>query len=201
MYNLDLFLKMPRKVQELFWSDVESIIDNELSWKPDMKTVLSRYQFDSLASCESPIEQILLANFDRRFRTPENFYDYGYFLYPQITINCGKKTYRADFLAIFSEMVFENDEPHEVNKFILVECDGHDFHEKSKKQVKVRNDRDYDLKMHGFDIVHFSGSEIFNDPEQCVDKIKNLLDVRTEDDMSLLENTGMVDIYASWERE
>lgn len=186
MYDLDLFLKMPRKVQELFWSDVEGIIDNELSWEPDIETKLARYQFDELGKCESPIEQILMAHFDKRFRDLMHFTDYGYFLYPQVFIKCEKNIYRVDFLANYCEMIHdENDELHEVQKYLLVECDGHNFHEKTKAQVKQRNERDYNLKMCGFDIVHFSGSEIYNNPDECVERIKNLLDKRPDGDCVL----------------
>lgn len=181
MYDLDLFLKMPRKVQELFWNDIDGIINEEISFKPGVETLLARYQFDELSKCESPIEQILMAYFDRTFRDLEHFSDYGYFLIPQVCIECGTKTYRVDFIALFREMQNINDKWVEKEKFLVVECDGHDFHEKTKAQVKKRNERDYDLKMVGLDVVHFSGSEIYNNPQDCVDKIKNLLDIQPDD--------------------
>ena len=53
---------------------------------------------------------------------------------------------------------------------LIVECDGHEFHEKTKDQVEKRNKRDYNLKMQGFDILHFSGSEIYKDPVGCARK-------------------------------
>lgn len=50
---------------------------------------------------------------------------------------------------------------------LIVECDGHDFHERTKAQAKA--DRSFDRKVQeaGFTIFRFTGSEIWNDPCAC----------------------------------
>lgn len=58
---------------------------------------------------------------------------------------------------------------------IVIECDGHDFHEKTKEQVKKDKQRDRTLTKLGFKILRFSGSEIYNNPKNCVMEIEELV--------------------------
>lgn len=50
---------------------------------------------------------------------------------------------------------------------LVVECDGHDFHEKTKEQAKRDKSRDREMKIMGHDVFRFTGSEIFNDADGC----------------------------------
>lgn len=47
---------------------------------------------------------------------------------------------------------------------IVIELDGHDFHERTKDQVAARNQRDRDFQEKKYRVLHFSGSEIHRDP-------------------------------------
>lgn len=47
---------------------------------------------------------------------------------------------------------------------LVVECDGHDFHEKTKQQVSGDKRRDRELKMAGYEVFRYSGSDIWKDP-------------------------------------
>lgn len=58
---------------------------------------------------------------------------------------------------------------------LAIECDGHDFHEKSKKQVAHDNERALNLKMAGYDILRFSGSQIYKEPFKCVLQTMNYI--------------------------
>lgn len=58
-----------------------------------------------------------------------------------------------------------------VTKHIVVECDGHDFHEKSKEQVAKDKKRDRDIQKEGYKIFRFSGSEINKDSVSCAYEI------------------------------
>jgi very-short-patch-repair endonuclease len=59
---------------------------------------------------------------------------------------------------------------------LIVECDGHDFHEKTKEQVKKDKSRDRILQSVGYTVFHFTGSEIYNDcfgcTKQCLDFLR-----------------------------
>lgn len=57
---------------------------------------------------------------------------------------------------------------------IAVELDGHDFHERTKEQVAIRNERDRNAQTEGWTILHFSGSELYRDPLKCV---RSVIDV------------------------
>jgi len=49
----------------------------------------------------------------------------------------------------------------------VVECDGHDFHEKTKQQVTKDNRRERELQIAGWHVFRFSGSEIWNHALRC----------------------------------
>lgn len=50
---------------------------------------------------------------------------------------------------------------------VIVECDGHNFHEKTKQQVSRDNRRINSIQESGTTVLRFSGSDIFNFPYQC----------------------------------
>lgn len=50
-----------------------------------------------------------------------------------------------------------------IQKKMIVECDGHDFHEKTKEQAKRDKLRDRILQSLGFPVYHYTGSEIWDD--------------------------------------
>lgn len=52
-------------------------------------------------------------------------------------------------------------------KRLVVECDGHDFHERTKKQAKNDRSRDRRLQELGYTIYRFTGSELYTSPVKC----------------------------------
>ncbi len=53
-------------------------------------------------------------------------------------------------------------------RLILIECDGHDYHERTKEQAIHDRRRDADAQLDGYAILRITGSEIHNDPMGCV---------------------------------
>ena len=53
---------------------------------------------------------------------------------------------------------------------LIIECDGFDYHS-NKKQMTYDYKRENNLKLNGYDIIRFTGSQIYNDPMDCVKKI------------------------------
>jgi len=85
----------------------------------------------------------------------------------QHKVKAGEKTYYADLsLCIW----LENDST--VN--LVVECDGHEFHEKTKKQAQYDRQRERAITAAGYTVIRFTGSEIFKDPYKCADEICDL---------------------------
>lgn len=54
---------------------------------------------------------------------------------------------------------------------LIVECDGHDFHERTKEQAAKDRSRDRWAQANGYDIFRFTGSEIWRDPMGCAGQI------------------------------
>jgi len=52
-------------------------------------------------------------------------------------------------------------------KPVIVECDGHDFHERTKEQAARDRSRDRALQAGGFHVLRFTGSEIHREPLKC----------------------------------
>lgn len=128
-------------------------------------------QYASLQDlCESPIERLLLAalyaehpiqQFDTIFMgncEPDEKHarDEAIYVYQQAKVG----RYRCDFL------IFDVSTPREVKepRWMVVECDGHNFHEKTKDQAKRDKARDRYFQGRGYRVLRFTGSEIWNDP-------------------------------------
>jgi very-short-patch-repair endonuclease len=117
---------------------------------------------------KSPIEMIFSLAFELSKPDMDDSEIPSIYLTAQQEIKVGKKTYFADF--VFDSDVQFFDVYEGKHKKLVIECDGHEFHERTKEQVRKDNERQYDLKMAGYDVLRFSGSEIFNTPYACAEK-------------------------------
>ncbi|MCP5810307.1 endonuclease domain-containing protein, partial [Klebsiella pneumoniae] len=54
---------------------------------------------------------------------------------------------------------------------LLVECDGHNFHERTPEQAKRDRSRDRDLAFQGYRLLRFTGREIYHDADGCAREI------------------------------
>jgi very-short-patch-repair endonuclease len=73
----------------------------------------------------------------------------------------------GQYLSDFAVKVIAEAEPIVVH----VEVDGHDFHERTKEQVRHNNRRDRYFAIRGLTVLRFSGSEIWNDAPACVAEV------------------------------
>jgi very-short-patch-repair endonuclease len=109
-----------------------------------------------------------------RFDPYENRnYEVLTYCYPQVTF----EPYRVDFLigSLWSEPDGEDRREH----WIAVECDGHDFHEKTKEQAQRDKARDRFLVSSGVKVMRFTGSEIWRDPTLCAIEVLRAVDPET----------------------
>lgn len=143
--------------------------------------IVGRYEADmfnqdSFSQCydetgmDSPIEQILYVatqalaqiNFIKRADDPvqENgeWHVAGLYIGPQAKIG----NYRIDF-SISHERRCYNPDRWE-RKDILVECDSQQFHERTEKERRYEKQRDRYLTANGYTVLHFTGSEIVQNP-------------------------------------
>jgi hypothetical protein len=125
-----------------------------------------------LLHCESPIERLLAVSLAGALVPKMNYIyrnmDYNEVLTeitPQYVICIGKDNkYRCD---LFLSVSFILSDSELIKVECVIECDGHDFHEKTKEQVARGKRRDRDLISMGYDVIHFSGSEIWHDVDAC----------------------------------
>jgi very-short-patch-repair endonuclease len=169
-------------VEEYFDDLKEEYVENLVEYHSRMGTeprdlelsVYDEWWRRLMERAESPIEQILGTRllfgsdgYTAIFYADEivdfSFPDTATILTPQANIG----RYRADFLIQCC------DRGH--RKSVIVECDGHAFHEKTKDQAKRDKARDRFFTAEGYSVLRFTGSEIYSDPESCAEEIEQLL--------------------------
>ena len=64
---------------------------------------------------------------------------------------------------------------------VIVELDGHDFHDKDKHQRAYEKGRDRFLVRAGYRVLHYTGSEVAADPYKCAHEALNLIGVCDDD--------------------
>ena len=156
------FNSMPDKFKELY---MEMIYFMALENEDSMRIFVTCIGLPE--NCESPIEQILWIALNFCALNSNNWYMFE----EQAEVEANGNKYRLDFL--YEEDYMDNvDNP----LHLAIECDGHEFHEKTKEQVEKRNKRDMDLKLAGYDILHYSGSQIYKNPIKCALEILDYID-------------------------
>ncbi|MCU1286378.1 MAG: hypothetical protein JWO13_2728 [Acidobacteriales bacterium] len=86
--------------------------------------------------------------------------------YPQARL--GK--HRVDLLIIYRDSPDSNWE-----RAVIVECDGHDFHERTSEQAGSDKKRDRNLQALGYPVFRFTGSEIWKDMFGCASEVLTAL--------------------------
>jgi very-short-patch-repair endonuclease len=124
-------------------------------WDPDSLAKL-------WATCESPIEERLALHLAIAL--------VGEKLENQRRVETDSGTFRLDF-------AFEI-----AGKKVAIECDGHEFHERTKEQAARDKARDRALTAAGWRVLRFTGSEIWKSPERCAAEIALLAEKLTDAD-------------------
>ena len=172
--NLEIFLTLTRRSQELIFGCINSNNKKALYHLSTLNGFINYYQTLGMfnGSPKSPIEEIyhiadIIYNYE--IRGAKNTSNIG-FPYLQYEINVNDKKYIADFYYSGKKHGSERG-----NYKVVVECDGHDFHERTKQQVKYDNERELELLTAGYDVVRFSGHQIYENPIMCVYKVHEFI--------------------------
>ncbi len=153
-YELDILPKLCRKAQELIW---------DCAWEYK-NYYLQVINLDEELLDMTPIEQVFfIANDIFIYKMMSNVKTYIK-LNSQETISVFGKNYRPDF--IVKEMMVD-DVDFELKKQVIIECDGYNYHS-SKQQRNNDIERENNLKMAGYSIIRFTGTQIHNNPYLCV---------------------------------
>ena len=148
--------------------------------------------------CESPIEVamgfalwIIGNEYDYDFELL-SICDYrhercSYLLTPQVTIG----DYRVDFLLQYRETLPKMEDGVIIrdvtsHKKMAIECDGHDFHERTKKQASRDKLKDRVLQSTGYLVFRFSGSDIWKDVFGCAEQAFETLTSATHEEAERL---------------
>lgn len=93
-------------------------------------------------------------------------------LRPQEEVIINNKKYIIDFILDFSRKSINSNDylyPGLNDLKYAVELDGFEYHS-SKQQVNHDYEREQDLLAAGYKVIRFTGSQIYKDPFECVDK-------------------------------
>jgi very-short-patch-repair endonuclease len=136
----------------------------------------------ALKETESPIEIMMLlalsyqAAYDQCdsisfIRKPSRHdFDTHLLLQPQAVLG----DYRVDFMLELRKFCLatkrEKGAWAEITSSLIVECDGHEFHEKTREQAARDKHRDRRLQSMGFPVFRFTGSEIWNNCLGCAEQ-------------------------------
>jgi len=167
-------------------SDVRGSVNTFAHWL----RVLDTY----LIQCESPIEQLVFValshapgwsmwSFPRSTRKVRAGHSrLGLYVIPQLVVGPSEVgmakasvSARLDFAVVRSRIVSvevqEDGETVDSDALdedcslrIAVECDGHDYHERTREQAERDRSRDRELQKSGWVVMRFTGREIHRDP-------------------------------------
>lgn len=148
-----IFESLCEKAKEILWCYI-------LSRKNDFLYSEGLYSFEGL----TPIEQIFNAILCiYNYISNESFY---FEIIPQYEIKIKGKTFIADFCC--NSFVFDGVEWN-LDKKIVIECDGYGSHH-TKEQLNRDIYRENELKLNGYSVIRFTGSQIYNTPYDCFEK-------------------------------
>ena len=155
------FLELPKKAQQLIMIPL-------IKARATPQAML-------IQDIRTPIEKIFITAFEMytNFENKKQIY-----LFPQEEVQIDNKKYYADFMFKADDYLTKlilGKEIRNYNYKLIIECDGYEFHQKTKQQVQKDNEREYDLKMAGYEILRFSGSQIYNEPLKCAKDTYNYI--------------------------
>lgn len=149
---------------------------------------------DLLAQCESPIEKLFLS--ELLFWGWGNEVDYQsrrklFMAMPELLLTTAPRSIMSSdgrhVLMIQPELTHPSLGPVRpdfmvvaivkdgVGRPLVVELDGHDFHERTKEQARRDRSRDRSFVSIGWRIVRFTGSEIYANSSKCHDELEDAL--------------------------
>lgn len=91
----------------------------------------------------------------------------------QSTLFIGWQVPIGDYKADFTASIW-NSAKHRYDT-LVIECDGHNFHERTKEQAAHDRARDRWMQSAGFPVFRFTGSEIYRDPMGCANQVIDMI--------------------------
>lgn len=142
--------------------------------------------------CESPIELMFLAAFivELADDSPDLIIDFSSsnrcVHYPRED-SCSFAA-QADLGQYRSDFYIEMATYQTVWLRVAIECDGHEFHERTKEQARRDRRRDRWMQSNGIAILRFTGSEIWENARTCALQVIEFLNKRKEEETDRIFN-------------
>lgn len=142
-------------IEHIFFSALRAYVRYVGGCSDDMRLLMSK--------TGSPLSDVPATN--------EKLKDYGDFcvLPVWVGLQTPMGSYRADFT--FTVQSWKD----EAWRTLVVECDGHDFHERTKEQASRDRARDRWMAEQGYTVFRFTGSELYRDPMKCAEQVFEML--------------------------
>lgn len=158
-FEAESFNELPMRCKEMFFEKMEEYMKNGDNGYKIFNAIGFNYD-----CCNSPIEKIFCFAFDILCTEKNLLFE----LFPQFKVIKNGRAYYADF-CFLTNTDFSEIYKCENRLKLIIECDGHEYHS-SKTQIKRDNERDFNLKASGFEVLHFSGSQIYENPWKCAEQ-------------------------------
>lgn len=164
--NIADFHKLPEKAQDLFLEQIFGLVEendryDDLTLSRDILGIPNYYDI-----CQSPIEVILLYAIEilNIHLCADIYVDY----IPQHEIIANGKKRIMDICAMQTDDCYNHIKP-----LFFIECDGFEYHAGTKENFTNTTQKDREIAIAGYEVLHFSGSEIFNNPFNCAYQVIN----------------------------
>lgn len=129
---------------------------------------------DSYPGADGKTESVPGALFERTWPNTKEFRSIE--IYPQAQIRApSEDTLRADFVVGAFRASLRRQKASLQSMHLVVECDGHEFHEKTKEQAAKDKWRDRQFAELGYRVLRFSGSEIYKDPKGAAESVARII--------------------------
>lgn len=150
--------ELPGKLDELSGLDpvVKALVGGMIWDFIDSLVLLTKY-------ADSPIEQLMAVALNERMEQT----DLSFHIEPQALIRTGREQYRVDLLLEIHQ--------GETSLDFAIECDGHEFHEKTREQARRDRARERALQAAGIVVIRFTGSEIWRNPSKCAEEVIRII--------------------------
>ena len=155
----DEFNKLPDLAKSL-------IFEEAIKSSPGVRSALS-----NVWGTKSPIETIFSVAWEIT-RVGMESHDYLFLDYQKRIEAKSGAVYYADFYNNMTERYMDIfGKTFITKKIFVIECDGADYHTMTPAQIERDAFRDKDLQESGYTVIHFTGSEIYQNPYGCVRKV------------------------------
>lgn len=168
-YSLEIFESLCYRAKELVFNAINDDKTFQFVYTRGLREELPKL---------TPIEQIFLVaaeiqdELDMVNKEKNHFHLY---YEPQKDIKAGMKYYRADFfIDRFEQPIRDECDTIYFSKPLIIEVDGKDWHS-NRQQMNYDYGREQALKIAGYDVLCFTGSQVYNNPFDCVKSVRDYI--------------------------